>query len=127
MMSPLNKQRLTEGRRTVMATVRTNCPTCGLVDLSTEWIRIQPGPVGHASTFTFSCPGCGKLVAKAANLGLLRFKKNDAARIKITNTSSPSTKVKVRGPAFTYDDLLDFHFQLDSDAEIAGFFEDPSP
>jgi len=110
-----------------MATVRTNCPTCGLVDLSTVRIRIQPGPVGHASTFTFNCPVCGKLVAKAANLGLLRFKKNDATRIKISNNFLRSSNVKVRGPAFTYDDLLDFHFQLDSDAEIAGFFEDPSP
>lgn len=102
--------------------IRTNCPACGAVDVSPDRVRMQPGPVGQTSTYSFFCPGCGKLVVKAANLGMLKLFRKRSFKVKINVSSSPERKF----PALTYDDLLDFHFQLQSDAEIAGFF-DQSP
>jgi predicted RNA-binding Zn-ribbon protein involved in translation (DUF1610 family) len=96
-------------------TIRLGCPRCGEVDLAFGDVALQPGEQGQPHTYRFDCPGCRQAVVKRADVRMLRLLKGHGLVTPPAAAGSPAPPP----PPVTYDDLLDFHFQLESDEVIA--------
>jgi hypothetical protein len=116
-----------------MTTIRTTCPRCGEVDMGPESILLQVVRGGREGTYRFRCPTCMDDVEKRADrkiVALLVSAGVDVASRGTTMTEQlfdQETFVDPRpplpdAPAFTIDDLIDFHFALLDDATIHEFF-----
>lgn len=103
-----------------MTTIRATCPHCGEVDLAPTDIqltvvRAEGMPVGPDSRYTFDCPGCTESVAKPADERIARLLTTGGVEVSVIQDSEPvppHPEDPPGGPAFTPDDLIDFHFQL---------------
>ncbi|MEX0658343.1 MAG: hypothetical protein WD080_04355 [Egibacteraceae bacterium] len=95
-----------------MTTIKTNCPTCGEVDLTPDDIELHPGPdAGQGSFYAFGCPGCQGLVRKEADERVVRLLVS-AGVSRVVAVAAPQSQ----DPPLTYDDLLDLHALLATDA-----------
>jgi hypothetical protein len=118
-----------------MTTIRTTCPRCGEVDMGPESILLQVTRGGREGTYRFTCPTCMDAVEKRADrkiVALLVSAGVDVAgRATLTETEplfetdeedadDPRGPLPT-GPAFTVDDLIDFHFRLLDDRYIQEF------
>lgn len=92
-----------------MTIFKATCPSCGEVDLKPEAFKLRI-PIGAESTYTFVCPLCISTVSKPADSRVIQLL--ISAGVKPDFLESPPES---SAPAFTYDDLLDFHLQLQSD------------
>lgn len=101
-----------------MTNIRATCPRCGEVDLTAEDIDLWIAKNEDDSVYTFDCPSCVERVQKPADARIVRLLISGGVRA-MTLEESPAPEA----PAFTYDDLLDFHAILTSDAAIAAFIE----
>jgi hypothetical protein len=118
-----------------MTTIRTTCPRCGEVDMGPESILLQVTRGGREGTYRFTCPTCMDAVEKRADrkiVALLVSAGVDVAgRSTLTETEElfdgdeePAEDPRgplPSGPAFTIDDLIDFHFRLQDDRSIQEF------
>jgi hypothetical protein len=117
-----------------MTTIRTTCPRCGEVDMGPESILLQVTRGGREGTYRFTCPTCMDAVEKRADrkiVALLVSAGVDVAgRSTLTETEElfepeePSEDPRgslPSGPAFTIDDVIDFHFRLQDDRYIQEF------
>lgn len=118
-----------------MTTIRTTCPRCGEVDMGPESILLSVGQGGREGTYRFTCPTCMDAVEKRADrkiVALLVSAGVDVAGRGVTAIEQlfdqeydelpedPRGSVP-KGPAFTIDDLIDFHFQLQDDSYVQEF------
>ncbi|MGH7359203.1 MAG: hypothetical protein ACREJR_10355 [Candidatus Rokuibacteriota bacterium] len=119
-----------------MTTIRTTCPRCGEVDMGPESILLQVARGGREGTYRFTCPTCMDAVEKRADrkiVALLVSAGVDVAgRATLTETEElfepeaeplpedPRGPLPL-GPAFSIDDLIDFHFRLQDDRYIREF------
>jgi hypothetical protein len=119
-----------------MTTIRTTCPRCGEVDMGPESILLQVTRGGREGTYRFTCPTCMDAVEKRADrkiVALLVSAGVDVAgRATLTETEElfhdaaqevgedPRGPLPT-GPAFTIDDVIDFHFRLLDDRYIQDF------
>jgi predicted RNA-binding Zn-ribbon protein involved in translation (DUF1610 family) len=118
-----------------MTTIRTTCPRCGEVDMGPEAILLSVLQGGREGTYRFTCPTCFDAVEKRADrkiVALLVSAGVDVAsrdEIEGRTTSmfdqeddEPDPRGPVpAGPAFTADDLIDFHYLLADDRYIEDF------
>jgi predicted RNA-binding Zn-ribbon protein involved in translation (DUF1610 family) len=118
-----------------MTTIRTTCPRCGEVDMGPDAILLQVTRGGREGTYKFTCPTCMDAVEKRADrkiVALLVSAGVDVAgRATLTETEELFDAEEVLpvdprgplppGPAFTIDDLIDFHFRLQDDRYIQDF------
>jgi predicted RNA-binding Zn-ribbon protein involved in translation (DUF1610 family) len=119
-----------------MTTIRTTCPRCGEVDMGPESILLQVSRGGREGTYRFTCPTCMDAVEKRADrkiVALLVSAGVDVAgRATLTETEQlfeadeeePPEDPRGQlppGPAFTIDDLIDFHFRLQDDRYVQDF------
>jgi hypothetical protein len=109
-----------------MATrIRASCEECGDVELRVDDVTVRVCIDDDAGSYVFRCPGCEMSVVKDAEprvVGLLV-----ASGVEVTAWSMPAELFEARrGPAFTHDDLLDFHELLESDRWQRELF-DPAP
>jgi hypothetical protein len=121
-----------------MTTIRTTCPRCGEVDMGPDAILLQVTRGGREGTYRFTCPTCMDAVEKRADrkiVALLVSAGVDVAgRGTLTETEELFEPEAVReslpddprgplpsGPAFSVDDLIDFHFRLMDDRYIQEF------
>lgn len=125
-----------------MTTIRTTCPRCGEVDMGPESILLSVTRGGREGTYRFTCPTClddvekradRKIVALLVSAGVDVASQAEAGKWTGIDTGSlfdpddPMEEVDPRGklpdgPAFTIDDLIDFHFRLLDDRYIQDFF-----
>lgn len=109
-----------------MAIIRTNCPTCGEVDLSPEAISLEVAGDGDRGRYAFTCPDCSADVIRAADrraVGLLLAAGATSYGSEAPAESAPSLPAEDRNPcpdapAFTLDDLIDLHFLLQDETWI---------
>ena len=99
-------------------------------------ISLEVARGGREGTYRFTCPTCMDAVEKRADrkiVALLVSAGVDVAgRATVIGTRAPEAdelpfpdapgeRVAPLGPAFTVDDVIDFHFQLEDDGYIQGF------
>jgi predicted RNA-binding Zn-ribbon protein involved in translation (DUF1610 family) len=118
-----------------MTTIRTTCPRCGEVDMGPEAILLSVLQGGREGTYRFTCPTCFDAVEKRADrkiVALLVSAGVDvASRDEIEGRTAsmfdqedeePDPRGEIpSGPAFTADDLIDFHYLLADDRYIEDF------
>jgi hypothetical protein len=119
-----------------MTTIRTNCPTCGEVDMGTAAISLRLSGDGGQAAYAFTCPECRIHVSKQANrktVALLVAAGVEVRRLNATEVDEPlAHEIPVEdlspipdAPALTIDDLIAFHFELEDDeAALRTLFED---
>ncbi len=105
-----------------MTTIKATCPGCGEVDLAADDILLRiSGSSSAGNSYGFSCPTCQEFVQKPADERVVRLLLSGGVIPVPVHVPAEVLEPKT-GPAFTYDDLLDFHEKLESDdwfAELA--------
>jgi len=98
-----------------VATVRASCPTCGDVELTTNEVQVQVCTATGQGTYSFVCPSCRLIVNKPAERRVVELLV--AAGVRQVNWDLPAELAEPKsGPPITYDDLLEFHFEMESDS-----------
>ncbi len=120
-----------------MTRIRATCPSCGEVDLrptdiELKVVRTGEGEVSEGSHYRFECPSCTEQVSKPADERIARLLATGGVAVSVeteldvetiqetfaelTARNFPHPEDPGDGPAFTPDDLLDFHQLLESDS-----------
>ncbi len=111
-------------RRHPMTRIRATCPGCGEVDLRPddihlEIVRAEDGRVSDGSTYRFACPACTDLVTKPADERIVRLLSSGGVAVSVRQPTATVQVSRPRpalaAPPLTYDDLLDFHFLLQTE------------
>ena len=98
-----------------MATrIRATCETCGDVELRIHDVTVRLCLDDDAGSYVFRCPGCAMAVVKDAEPRVVDLLV--ASGVGIDYWTRPAELDERRSsPAFTHDDLLDFHDLLQGD------------
>jgi hypothetical protein len=124
--------------RVEMTTIRTTCPRCGEVDMGPESILLSVRSNGREGSYRFTCPECEDAVEKRADrkiVALLVSAGVDIDRGDDLSSRHPELFDDERtapierapdGPAFTIDDVIEFHYLLEDDAYIREFLAERS-
>lgn len=98
-----------------MATrIRATCEQCGDVELRVRDVQVRVCVDDDTSTYVFRCPRCTMAVVKHAEPRVVELLR--ASGVDVSHWARPLELAERRdGPAFTHDDLLDFHELLEGD------------
>jgi hypothetical protein len=112
-----------------MTTIRTTCPTCGLVDMPADEISLRMDEDGERGAYAFTCPTCLTEVDKTASRKTMALL--IAAGVEPVKTSeerehlstSLALPLEDRSPdpdasPLTLDDVIAFHFLLEDEAAL---------
>lgn len=112
-----------------MTTIRTTCPTCGLVDMPADQISLHMDEDGDRGAYAFTCPDCLTEVSKTASRKTMALL--IAAGVEPVKTgeereqlsTSLALQLDDRSPdpdaaPFTLDDVIAFHFLLEDEAAL---------
>jgi hypothetical protein len=99
----------------VATRIRASCGDCGDVELCVRDVEVRVCTDDNAGSYVFRCPSCDMAVVKDAEPRVVDLLL--ASGVSLTTWSVPAELHESRSsaPAFTHDDLLDFHHQLDQD------------
>lgn len=98
-----------------MATrIRASCADCGDVELRVGDVQVRVCADDNAGSYVFRCPVCDMAVVKEAEPRVVDLLV--ASGVEVTTWALPAELCERKsGPAFTHDDLLDFHETLKRD------------
>src|SRR3954454_1156612 len=99
------------GRRPRMATIRASCPTCGDVELTTRDVTVQVCSTNNQGSYSFRCPDCSMAVSKPAEAWIVDLLVSSGVRASVWHMPAELDEQRA-GPPNDYDDLLEFHFEL---------------
>ena len=102
-----------------MTNIRATCPGCGEIDLTADDIELRIANDEDESTYHFHCPKCVSEVSKPADARIIQLLLSGG--VKATLVEQPEGNPA--DPVFTYDDLLDFHLELESDGALIEFLQ----
>ena len=97
-----------------MATIRASCPTCGDVELTTRDVRVLVCSTTNEGSYAFRCPSCTMQVAKPAEGRIVDVLVSSGVRLSVWHLPAELDEVH-SGPPISYDDLLEFHYELQSE------------
>jgi len=101
-----------------MVIIKTTCPSCGEVDLTAEKVELRIALGGTGSSYAFDCPRCTDRVRKPADSRVVQLLISGGVAPEIlaekAEASVERTAKAAAAPAITYDDLLEFHKELES-------------
>ncbi len=97
-----------------MAGVLTSCPTCGDIELDVTELRVLICSSTSEGSYVFRCPSCDVLVLKRAEPNIVDVLVASGVDASVWHMPAELWEDH-HGPPIIYDDLLDFHFQLESD------------
>lgn len=100
-----------------MAIIRASCPTCGDVELTTRDVRVLLCSTTYESSYAFQCPKCRVAVSKPAEDRVVDVLLASGIALSVWRMPAEMNEDK-SGPRINYDDLLEFHFQLRSGADL---------
>lgn len=103
-----------------MTTIKATCPTCGEVDLTAQDIelRIASGDE-EESAYSFECPVCVCRIWKPADERIIQLLLSGGVKAVFAEQIPDLDSF----PPFTYDDLLDFHFELENDSSLQSLLD----
>lgn len=96
-----------------MTTIRATCPTCGEVELTPDDIELRVCTYAPASFYQFDCPLCHEEIQKPADERVVQLLISGGVSATVWEIPDEVSESRT-GPAFTLDDLLDFHLLLES-------------
>ena len=71
-------------------------------------------------TYSFPCPRCERLVRKAADKNIVALLLSAGVRVdEVQEVRAVVLEERPGGPAFTLDDVIDFHFMLERSDALA--------
>jgi hypothetical protein len=117
-----------------MVIIKTTCPSCGEVDLTAERVELRVALGGTGSSYAFDCPQCADRIRKPADARVVQLlisggvapeilpepataSVDRASRVNAAREAHPSharAASRPSSPAITYDDLIEFHKELES-------------
>ena len=98
-------------REIQVATIRASCPTCGDVELTTRDVGVQVCSTNNQGSYSFRCPHCRLAVSKPAEARIVDLLVSSGVRLTVWHMPAELEEPRVGAP-ISYDDLLEFHFQL---------------
>jgi hypothetical protein len=118
-----------------MTTIRTTCPRCGEVDMGPEAISLSVRSSGREGSYRFTCPRCDDAVEKRADRKIVALLVSAGVDLEPRGGSDTGDTLfdqdpertaeplehAPSGPAFTADDVIEFHFLLEDDAYLREF------
>lgn len=110
-----------------MTIIKATCPTCGEVDLTAEQVELRISSESNGGTYGFECPVCVSWVSKAADSRIIQLLISGGVKPEVVegdDMAGPYEPAAVRRPepAFTHDDLLDFHLQMERVDTVEALF-----
>lgn len=102
-----------------MTTIKATCPVCGDVDLTPNDVRLTVAETAGWATYTFRCSGCNEDIEKPADEEVVALL--SSAGVAVDRVPAEALEGHA-GPAFTYDDVLDFALWLDKNDLVAADF-----
>jgi hypothetical protein len=97
-----------------MATIRASCPTCGDVELTTRDVTVQVCSSNNEGSYSFRCPDCRMAVSKPAESRIVDLLVSSGVRLSVWHMPAELDEPR-GGDPIDYDDLLEFHFELQRD------------
>jgi hypothetical protein len=122
-----------------MTTIRTTCPRCGEVDMGPEAILLSVIRGGREGSYRFVCPRCMDPVEKPADRKIVALLVSAGVDVRdgarggdpgaqepIFDDSEEPTWLErhAGGPAFTIDDVIRFHFELQDESHLERFIHE---
>jgi hypothetical protein len=116
-----------------MTTIRTTCPRCGEVDMGPEAISLSVRASGREGSYRFTCPRCDDPVEKRADRKIVALLVSAGVDLEPRGGLGPETESLFdqepveplerapAGPAFTIDDVIEFHFLLEDERYLKEF------
>jgi predicted RNA-binding Zn-ribbon protein involved in translation (DUF1610 family) len=118
-----------------MTTIRTTCPRCGEVDMGPEAISLSVRSSGREGSYRFTCPRCDDAVEKRADRKIVALLVSAGVDLEPMGGSEmgetlfdqepmgtlEALEQAMDGPAFTIDDVIEFHFLLEDDRYLKEF------
>jgi hypothetical protein len=118
-----------------MTTIRTTCPRCGEVDMGPEAISLSVRASGREGSYRFTCPRCDDAVEKRADRKIVALLVSAGVDLEPRGSAElgdtlfdqePTEGLEPiehapNGPAFTIDDVIEFHFLLEDDRYLKEF------
>jgi hypothetical protein len=110
-----------------MTTIRTTCPRCGEVDMGPEAILLSVKDDGRQGSYR-SCAddvekrADRKIVALLVSAGVDIARSERELQSAMLFDEEDGGRSLPSGPAFSIDDVIEFHFLLQDDRYIQDFF-----
>lgn len=98
-----------------MAIIRASCPDCGDVELTSRDVRVRVNAATNEGSYAFQCPECQLAVSKAAEPRIIDLLVSSGVELFVWSVPQELLEPRV-GPAINYDDLLNFHYELQEDS-----------
>lgn len=108
----------TNRRETPVATIRASCPTCGDVELTSRDVTVRVCAADNQGSYAFRCPECELAVSKLADAKIVDLLVSSGVHLAVWHLPAELGECH-EGAPIGYDDLLDFHYELQQD----GWFE----
>lgn len=106
--------------------IRASCPTCGDVELTSPDVRVLLCSTTYESSYAFQCPSCRLAVAKPAEPRVVDVLLGSGISLSVWHMPAELDESH-DGPPISYDDLLEFHFQLRNEAPLETLLADGGP
>ena len=100
-----------------MAWIRASCSTCGDVELSIDEVQLMMCASTSEASYVFRCPSCDLIVSKAAEENVVDVLVASGVRLSVWRLPAELNEEHY-GRDIGYDELLEFHFQLHTDAWV---------
>lgn len=97
-----------------VATIKASCPTCGDVELTTRDVQVLLCATTNEGSYAFRCPACRLAVSKPAEARIVDVLVASGVRLSVWQLPAELDEVHSGAP-ITYDDLLEFHFEIKGD------------
>ncbi len=97
-----------------VAWIRASCPTCGDVELRIGDVEVKMCSSTGEGSYVFRCPSCLLAVSKPAEPNVVEVLV--ASGVRLSTWQLPAELDEPHyGPPISYDELLEFHFDLRGD------------
>jgi len=94
-----------------MAIIRASCPDCGDVELTSRDVTVRVNSSTNEGSYAFQCPECQLAVSKAAEPRIIDLLVSSGVELFVWTVPAELMEERT-GPPICYDDLLQFHYQL---------------
>ncbi len=97
-----------------MPIIRATCPTCGDVELTPRDLKVMVCSTNGEATYGFRCPGCKFLVSKKTDKQVVEVLVSSGVSMSFWRLPAELNESH-DGEPINYDDLIDFHYLINSD------------